>query len=142
MRCLLTLLTNETTYDAYSQQEKGEKLMDISLSRNTYDFKSKPSRSHLPQYSLCSWQWNSLTALDFAFSIHTEIGMKTRGARLNGKLVPLSRTLKSGEHVEIITSENIKPTANWLDFVQTSRAKSKIKSSLNDEKKIIAEDGR
>lgn len=82
------------------------------------------------------------TALDFAFSIHTEIGMKTRGARVNGKLVPLSRTLKSGEHVEIITSENIKPTANWLDFVQTSRAKSKIKSSLNEEKKRIAEDGR
>ena len=82
------------------------------------------------------------TALDFAFSIHTEVGMKTRGARVNGKLVPLSRTLKSGEHVEVITSESIKPTANWLDFVQTSRAKSKIKSSLNEEKKRIAEDGR
>ena len=82
------------------------------------------------------------TALDFAFNIHTEIGMKTRGARVNGKLVPLSRALKSGEHVEIITSENIKPTANWLDFVQTSRAKSKIKSSLNEEKNRIAEDGR
>ena len=82
------------------------------------------------------------TALDFAFSIHTEVGMKTRGARVNGKLVPLSRTLKSDENVEVITSENIKPTANWLDFVQTSRAKSKIKSSLNEEKKIIAEDGR
>ena len=82
------------------------------------------------------------TALDFAFSIHTEIGMKTRGARVNGKLVPLSRMLKSGESIEIITSENIKPTANWLDFVKTSRAKSKIKSSLNDEKKRIAEDGR
>ncbi len=82
------------------------------------------------------------TALDFAFSIHTEVGMKTRGARVNGKLVPLSRTLKSGEHVEIITSENIKPTANWLDFVQTSRAKSKIRSSLNEERKRIAEDGK
>jgi guanosine-3',5'-bis(diphosphate) 3'-pyrophosphohydrolase len=82
------------------------------------------------------------TALDFAFNIHTEVGMKTRGARVNGKLVPLSRVLKSGEHVEIITSESIKPTANWLDFVQTSRAKSKIKSSLNEEKKKIAEDGR
>jgi GTP diphosphokinase / guanosine-3',5'-bis(diphosphate) 3'-diphosphatase len=82
------------------------------------------------------------TALDFAFSIHTEIGMKTRGARVNGKLVPLSRTLKSGENIEIITSENIKPTANWLDFVETARAKSKIKSSLNEEKKRIAEDGR
>ena len=82
------------------------------------------------------------TALDFAFSIHTEIGMKTRGARVNGKLVPLSRVLKSGELVEIMTSESIKPTANWLDFVITSRAKSKIKSSLNEEKKRIAEDGR
>ncbi len=82
------------------------------------------------------------TALDFAFSIHTEIGMKTRGARVNGKLVPLSRMLKSGESIEIITSDNIKPTSNWLDFVKTSRAKSKIKSSLNDEKKRIADDGR
>ena len=82
------------------------------------------------------------TALDFAFNIHTEVGMKTRGARVNGKLVPLSRTLKSGEHIEIITSENIKPTANWLNFVQTSRAKSKIKSSINEEKKRIAEYGK
>ena len=82
------------------------------------------------------------TALDFAFSIHTEIGMKTRGARVNGKLVPLSRVLKSGELVEIMTSESIKPSANWFDFVITSRAKSKIKSSLNEEKKRIAEDGR
>jgi len=82
------------------------------------------------------------TALDFAFSIHTEIGMKTCGARVNGKLVPLSRVLKSGELVEIMTSESIKPTANWFDFVITSRAKSKIKSSLNEEKKRIAEDGR
>ena len=82
------------------------------------------------------------TALDFAFSIHTEIGMKTRGARVNGVLVPLSKILKSGDQIEIITSENIKPTANWLDFVQTSRARSKIKSSLNEEKKLIAKDGK
>ena len=82
------------------------------------------------------------TTLDFAFSIHTEIGMKTRGARVNGKLVPLSRVLKSGELVEIMTSESIKPSANWLDFVITSRAKSKVKSSLNEEKKRIADHGR
>ena len=82
------------------------------------------------------------TALDFAFSIHTEIGMKTRGARVNDILVPLSKVLKSGDQIEIITSENIKPTANWLDFVQTSRARSKIKSSLNEEKKLIAKDGK
>ena len=82
------------------------------------------------------------TALDFAFSIHTEVGMKTRGARVNDILVPLSKVLKSGDQIEIITSENIKPTANWLDFVQTSRARSKIKSSLNEEKKQIAKDGK
>ena len=80
------------------------------------------------------------TALDFAFNIHTEVGMKTRGARINGVLVPLSKVLKSGDQIEI-PLENIKPTANWLDFVQTSRARSKIKSSLNEEK-LIAKDGK
>ncbi len=82
------------------------------------------------------------TALDFAFSIHTEVGLKTRGAKLNSKLVPLSTELKSGDQVEIITSENAKPNANWLDYTTTARAKSKIKSSLKDEKKRIAEDGK
>ena len=82
------------------------------------------------------------SVLDFAFSIHTEVGAKARGARINGKLVPLSRTLKSGENVEIINSENSKPTANWLDHVITSRARSRIKVALNEEKKRIAEDGK
>ena len=82
------------------------------------------------------------TALDFAFHIHTEVGIKTRGARVNNKLVPLSHKLKSGDQVDIITSESVKPTANWIDFVVTSRARSKIKSSLNEEKKRIATDGK
>ena len=82
------------------------------------------------------------TPLDFSFSIHTEIGMKTRGAKVNGKLVPLSYTLQSGDQVDIITSENAKPTSNWLDYATTTRAKSKIKSSLKEEKKTIAEDGK
>ena len=82
------------------------------------------------------------TALDFAFNIHTDIGSKTRGARVNGKLVPLSHVLKSGDQVEIITSKNIKPSVNWLDFVVTSKAKSKIKSSLNIEKKRISIEGQ
>ena len=80
-------------------------------------------------------------ALDFAFNIHTEIGSNTRGARVNGKLVPLSKTLKSGDQIEIITSKNSKPSANWLDFVITSRARTKIKNSLNEEKKEIAAEG-
>ena len=82
------------------------------------------------------------TPLDFAFSIHTEVGLKTRGAKVNGKLVPLSHTLHSGDQVSIITSENAKPNSNWLDYATTARARSKIKSSLKEEKKLIAEDGK
>jgi len=82
------------------------------------------------------------TALDFAFFIHSEIGKKTRGVRVNDRLVPLSKVLKSGDQIEVITSENIKPSNNWLDFVVTSRARSIIKSSINDEKKERAEEGK
>ena len=82
------------------------------------------------------------TPLDFAFSIHTEVGMKTRGAKVNGKLVPLSYELTSGDRVEILTSENAKPNSNWLDYSTTARARSKIKSALNADKKEIGEDGK
>ncbi|REG87249.1 RelA/SpoT family protein [Winogradskyella sediminis] len=82
------------------------------------------------------------TPLDFAFSIHTEIGLKTRGAKVNGKLMPLSHKLQSGDRVEIITSESAKPNANWLDYATTARARSKIKSALNEDTKIIAEEGK
>ena len=82
------------------------------------------------------------TPLDFAFSIHTEVGMKTRGAKVNGKLVPLSHELQSGDRVEIVTSENAKPNANWLDYATTARARSKIKSALNADTKEIAEEGK
>jgi len=82
------------------------------------------------------------TALDFAFHIHTEVGLHTRGAKVNGKLVPLSHVLKSGDQVEIMTSEKSKPTANWLNYATTGRARSKIKSSLKEEKKEIAAEGK
>lgn len=82
------------------------------------------------------------TSLDFAFSIHSEIGIKTRGTRVNGKLVPLNTELKSGDQVEVITSPNQKPTSNWLDYVTTSRAKNKIRNVLNENTKKIAEDGK
>lgn len=82
------------------------------------------------------------TALDFAFGIHTEVGIKTRGTKVNGKLVPLSTGLKSGDQVEVITSDSAKPNANWLNYTTTTKAKSKIKSSLKEEKKKIAEDGK
>ncbi|TXE13974.1 bifunctional (p)ppGpp synthetase/guanosine-3',5'-bis(diphosphate) 3'-pyrophosphohydrolase [Seonamhaeicola algicola] len=82
------------------------------------------------------------TALDFAFNIHTEVGMKTRGARVNGKLVPLSHELKSGDQVDILTSETAKPNPNWLDYTSTARARSKIKSALREDKKRIGEEGK
>ena len=82
------------------------------------------------------------TSLDFAFSIHSAIGVKTRGTRVNGKLVPLNYELKSGDQVEVITSANQKPTAHWLDFVTTSRAKNKIRSVLNENTKKTAEEGK
>lgn len=82
------------------------------------------------------------TSLDFAFSIHSEIGIKTRGTRVNGKLVQLNYELKSGDQIEIITSANQKPTINWLDYVTTSRAKTKIRNVLNENTKKIAEEGK
>lgn len=82
------------------------------------------------------------TPLDFAFNIHTEVGMRTRGAKVNGKLVPLNTTLHSGDQVEIITSDQAKPNQNWLDYATTARARAKIKSSLREEKKEVALDGK
>jgi guanosine-3',5'-bis(diphosphate) 3'-pyrophosphohydrolase len=82
------------------------------------------------------------TALDFAFSVHTGLGLKTRGVKVNGKMVPLSHILNSGDQIEIIKSENTKPSSNWLDYVKTSRAKAKIRTALKEEKKLLAEDGK
>ena len=82
------------------------------------------------------------TPLDFAFSIHTGVGLKTRGAKVNNKLVPLNYVLKSGETVEIITAENAKPTKNWLNYATTAKARSKIKNALKEETKAVAAEGK
>ncbi|MBV1887950.1 MAG: RelA/SpoT family protein, partial [Urechidicola sp.] len=82
------------------------------------------------------------SALDFAFSIHTEVGMRCRGAKVNGKLRPISHILKSGDQVEIITASHQKPKLRWLDFVVTARARTRIKSALKDENKEIANEGK
>ena len=122
------LESNETNAVDFVEQFK------LNLySKEIYVFSPKGDLKSLPK---------GATPLDFAFSIHTEIGMKTRGAKVNGKLVPLSHELQSGDQVEILTSENIKPNSNWLDYATTSRARSKIKSSLKDEKKEVAVDGK
>ena len=102
-------------------------------SKEIYVFTPKGEIKSLPK---------GATSLDFAFSIHSEIGVKTRGTRVNGKLVPLNHVLNSGDQVEVITSQNQKPNSHWLDYVTTSRAKNKIKNVLNENTKKIAEDGK
>ena len=82
------------------------------------------------------------SALDFAFAVHTDVGVKCIGAKVNHKLVPIGHKLRSGDQIEIITSAKQKPNSEWLNFVVTTKAKSKIKDSLKEEKRTIAEEGK
>lgn len=82
------------------------------------------------------------TALDFAFAVHSDLGTKCLGAKVNGKLVPISHVLHNGDQVDIISSQNQKPKPDWLDFVVTSKAKSKIKGFLNSEKNNLVVEGK
>ena len=102
-------------------------------SKEIYVFTPKGELKSLPK---------DASALDFAFSIHTDVGLKCRGAKVNGKLVPLSHTLKSGDQIEVITSAANKPNSRWLDFVITARAKTKIRAALKDDEKQVAEEGK
>ena len=82
------------------------------------------------------------SALDFAFGVHTAVGSKCIGAKVNHKLVPISHKLRSGDQIEIITSAKQKPNLEWLNFVVTSKAKSKIKDTLKEEKRKVADEGK
>ncbi|MES2429865.1 MAG: bifunctional (p)ppGpp synthetase/guanosine-3',5'-bis(diphosphate) 3'-pyrophosphohydrolase [Bacteroidota bacterium] len=82
------------------------------------------------------------TALDFAFGVHSAVGSRCIGAKVNHKLVPLSHKLRSGDQIEIITSAKQKPNLEWLNFVVTSKAKQKIKDTLKEEKRKVADDGK
>jgi GTP pyrophosphokinase len=82
------------------------------------------------------------TALDFAFEIHTDIGAKCIGAKVNQKLVSINHVLKNGDQIEILTSAKQKPTEDWLRFVVSPKAKSKIKDVLKEDKKNVAETGK
>lgn len=82
------------------------------------------------------------TALDFAFDIHTQVGSKCIGAKVNNKLVPINYVLKNGDQIEILTSSKQKPHEDWLRFVVTSKAKGRIKDALKEEKKKSAEEGK
>lgn len=82
------------------------------------------------------------TALDFAFDIHSELGMKSIGAKVNYKLVPLSHKINSGDQVEVITSSKQKPSEEWLSFLVTAKAKSKVKSYFKEQRKKVADEGK
>lgn len=102
-------------------------------SQEIYVFTPKGQLKRLP---------SNATALDFAFDIHTDIGMTCIGAKVNHKLVPLSHRLTTGDQVEIITSKKQKPTEDWLNFVITGKAKAKIKNALKEEMRLRAAEGK
>ncbi|MBO4232939.1 bifunctional (p)ppGpp synthetase/guanosine-3',5'-bis(diphosphate) 3'-pyrophosphohydrolase [Riemerella anatipestifer] len=113
-----------------------ELLDDIKLnlySKEVFVFTPKGEVTILPK---------NATALDFAFSVHTDLGMKCLGAKINGKLVPISYVLKNGDQIEILSSNNQRPKQDWLDFVVTSKAKSKIKNALNIERNQRVAEGK
>ncbi len=103
------------------------------LTEEIYVYTPKGEVKMLPQGS---------TALDFAFAVHSAVGAKCIGAKVHHKLVPISYKLRSGDQVEIITSNKQKPSEDWLNIVVTAKARSKIKDSLREEKRKIAEDGK
>lgn len=82
------------------------------------------------------------TALDFAFDIHSHVGASCIGAKVNGRLVPISHKLTNGDQIEILTSTKQKPNEDWLKFVVSSKAVNKIKEALREEKKLIANEGK
>ncbi len=82
------------------------------------------------------------TALDFAYSIHTRIGDHCLGAKVNHTLVPLSQKLRSGDQIEILTSQSVYPQREWLNYVTTAKARTKIESSLRRQKRRVEEQGK
>jgi GTP diphosphokinase / guanosine-3',5'-bis(diphosphate) 3'-diphosphatase len=82
------------------------------------------------------------TSLDFAYNIHSKIGDTCIGAKVNHRLVPLNHKLKSGDQVEIITSSKQKPKEDWLSYVITAKAKTKIKAALKEDTRKLAEEGK
>lgn len=106
-----------------------------------FNLATEEMRVFTPKGDLINLPTNA-TALDFAYHIHTDVGNSTLGAKVNHKLVPISTQLQNGDQVEIITSRKQRPREDWLNNVKTGRARSKIKSALKEQKRLIAEDGR
>ncbi len=118
------------------EPDAGEFMDDFKLSlysKEIFVFTPKGDLKKFPSGS---------TVLDFAYDIHSEVGSTCTGAKVNGKIVPIRHVLQNGDRVEIITSKNQTPKLDWLNFVVTSKAKTKIRVKLNEAKVKAAENGR
>jgi GTP diphosphokinase / guanosine-3',5'-bis(diphosphate) 3'-diphosphatase len=119
-----------------SDESAIEFLDDFKLnlfSKEVFIFTPRGELKKLPQ---------NATALDFAFEIHSEIGLTCIGAKVNSKLVPISHVLNNGDQVEILTSPNTRPSEKWLSFVVTTKAKRDVRHFLKEEERVQAEEGK
>jgi GTP pyrophosphokinase len=117
----------ETPHEGNVRQMAGVQLNEIIVFTPAGDLRRLPAGA---------------TALDFAFDLHTNIGLRTTGAKVNGRIVPIKEILHTGDTVEIITAKNQLPTSDWLNYVITSKARSKIKQKLREEETRRAQEGK
>ena len=117
----------------YSPQEFLDDFKGNLYNEEIFVFTPNGDLKTLPQNS---------TVIDFAFSIHSELGSKCTGAKIDDKLVPINHQLKSGDQVNVITSSNQKPSEDWLKKVVTSKAKSAIKNNINRQRKNLSSQGK
>jgi GTP pyrophosphokinase len=119
----------ELQQDTHSPEEFLEFLKIDLYQDEIFVFTPKGDVKRLPKGS---------TAIDFAFHVHTDVGLKCQGAKINGRIAPLHRELKNGETVEVLTSPSAKPSRDWLNHVRTARARHKIKQWIRHEEETIS----
>ncbi len=114
----------ELQQDAHSPEEFLEFLKIDLYQDEIFVFTPKGDVKRLPK---------DASAIDFAFEVHTEIGLRCQGARINGRIAPLHRALRNGDTVEILTSPHARPSKDWLNHVRTARARHKIRRWIKEE---------
>ncbi len=137
--------TDESRFDKWFQQIREALNQDTNSLDFLQDFKTSFLAEEIYVYTPkgdVKMLPVGATALDFAFGVHTAVGSRCIGAKVNHKLVPLGHKLRSGDQIEIITSAKQRPNQEWLNLVVTSKAKQKIKDTLKEEKRKVAEDGK
>jgi GTP pyrophosphokinase len=119
----------ELQQDTHSPEEFLEFLKIDLYQDEIFVFTPKGDVKRLPKGS---------TPIDFAFHVHTDVGLKCQGAKINGRIAPLHRELKNGETVEVLTSPGAKPSRDWLNHVRTARARHKIKQWIKHEEEKVS----